>query len=252
MGSYIVRYSVFHLMYAFFLQTVIFTASLALPAWLFFQYILPLLAGGSPLKMIAGIVMLFCDLYFWLFCAVIFSGLVWRICRLRYEPGVYPMDARKSQEMKKWMLTQAIYRPIQQVLVALSLYPLKMLHLQLFGAKFGRGVTIEGMLLDPCLIEVDDNTFVGGYTYVFGHSFELVPGKKDFRCTLARTRIGAHCGVGSGCIIMCGAQMQDQTFLAANSIVLKHRTLESGGYYGGVPTKLLRVVAKPEDATLFE
>ncbi|MDY6906247.1 MAG: hypothetical protein SWH61_16370 [Thermodesulfobacteriota bacterium] len=251
MDRYIVRYSVFHMMQAFILQVVVFTLSLALPAWLFRWFILPMFASGSVTGLV-GIVVLFCDLYFWLICAVIVSGLVWRVCRLRYLPGLYPMDSRKSRNMKKWLLTQAIYRPVHQVLVALSLYPLKMLHLRLFGAKIGRGVTIEGILLDPCLIEVGDNTMVGGYTYVFGHSFELVPGKKDFRCILAKTRIGGNCGIGSGCIVMCGGQMEDQSFLAAHSILLKNRTLETGGYYGGVPAKLITVVATPEDEALFE
>ena len=66
------------------------------------------------------------------------------------------------------------------------------------------------------------------------------------RVSLHGCRIGNHCLIGIGAIVMDGAVIGDEVILGAGSLVPPNRTLESGFLYLGSPARKARPLADQE------
>ena len=107
---------------------------------------------------------------------------------------------------------------------------------RLIGMKVGRNVTINGTNLDiffPELIEIGDNTVIGGYTTIITHEF-----LNDGRWRKGRVKIGKNVMIGALTLILPGVEIGDNAKIAAYSLV--NRNVKPGMFVGGVPIKEIR------------
>ncbi len=80
-----------------------------------------------------------------------------------------------------------------------------------------------------------------GYPLIVGDDVTV-----GHRVSLHGCRIGNHCLIGIGAIVMDGAVIGDEVILGAGSLVPPNRTLESGFLYLGSPARKARPLADQE------
>jgi non-ribosomal peptide synthetase-like protein len=106
---------------------------------------------------------------------------------------------------------------------------------RLMGMRIGRNVVINTCnLFDYDLIEIGDDSFLGGDAVVIGHAGE------GGRLKLRPVRIGKGCTVGQSSVVFPGATMEDRSVLGALSLLPKGRTLPAGTVWGGNPLQEIR------------
>jgi non-ribosomal peptide synthetase-like protein len=100
------------------------------------------------------------------------------------------------------------------------------------GSKVGRRVVLGtsfAQVVDPDMLEIGDDATVSCLLQL--HSFE------DRVLKIAPARIGARCTVGSGTVLLYGANIGDGARVEDGSVVMKHETLLPDQYYVGCPTR---------------
>ena len=101
---------------------------------------------------------------------------------------------------------------------------------RLMGARIGRNVLINTCnLFDFDLLEIGDDTFLGGDAVIIGHV-----GEKGL-LKIRPVRIGARCTVGQSSVVFPGATMEEGSVLGALSLLPKGKTLPRGTVWGGNP-----------------
>ena len=86
--------------------------------------------------------------------------------------------------------------------------------------------------------------FAGFRSQILTHSVDLA----ESRQSSAPITVGAHCFVGTGCVLLGGAALPDRSVLGALSLLNKAYT-EPGQLYAGVPARLVGPV--PAGAKFF-
>lgn len=81
----------------------------------------------------------------------------------------------------------------------------------------------------------------GGIATVIGEDVTV-----GHKCLLHACRIGDRCLIGMGAIIMDGAVLDDEVFLAAGSLVSPGKRLAGGYLYRGSPARRVRPITKDE------
>ncbi len=198
------------------------------PGLIFKHAVFPLFAKDN-LSFLLGLPLLIVDFWVLLFAAMALPGLFWRILNLRYS-GIVTLDL-SDRNMRNWVLSQVFYLPAAVILDFFHLYLLKTFHVQLFGGKVGKNVVMGGLVLDPSLLEVGDNSVIGGFSTILGHAVER--GKIIF----GKVTIGKNCGVGVRATILAGAKLEDGSMLGAHSLLVKNSTIPANATYGGVPAR---------------
>lgn len=101
---------------------------------------------------------------------------------------------------------------------------------RLMGARVGRNVVINSCnLFDFDLLEIGDDSFIGGDAVVIGHVGE------GGRLKLRPVRIGRKCTVGQSSVVFPGTTMEDGSILGAMSLLPKGKRLPAGTRWGGNP-----------------
>jgi ABC-2 type transport system ATP-binding protein len=118
---------------------------------------------------------------------------------------------------------------------------------RLMGAKIGKNVSVivPGTILDPDMVEIGDNTTIGGAAIISGHIAE--PGMLELR----RIKIGKNCLIGAGSFIWPGVTMEDNVKVGAGAIVLKDTYMPANSVWVGVPAKMIKR-GTPEDTSTDE
>ena len=214
---------------------LVHASALAVPVFSF-RFIFGALPGGDLPRSITTVILLITGSMLYLFMAMLCSGITARFFGLRYE-GEHELDA-SIPEVRKWLLHMAVYLPVAVVLDSFHLYPLKSLHMRLFGARIGKRVIAGGMVTDPCLLSVDDDSVIAGFSIVMGHAVE------HGRIGFGRVTIGKRCGVGVRAVVLPGAVLEDGSLVGAQSLVLPGMVVHTGETYLGVPAR--RVLARKE------
>jgi acetyltransferase-like isoleucine patch superfamily enzyme len=168
--------------------------------------------------------------------AIVFPGLLWRILNLRYS-GTIPCDL-SDKNMLNWLISQILYLPAAVILDFFHLYPLKTFHIRLFGGKVGKNVVMGGLVLDPSLIEVGNNSVIGGFSTLLGHSVE------GGQIVFGKITIGENCGIGVRATILAGAKIEKGSMLGAQSLLVKNQVIPENKTYGGIPAGDLRKKTK--------
>ncbi|MBN2600312.1 MAG: acyltransferase [Candidatus Thermoplasmatota archaeon] len=164
------------------------------------------------------------------FSLMISSAFFIRIFRVRYEEGEY-QSTIKDKISTKFILSYALYFPTYKIIDFLNLPPVKSLFLKMIGCKIGKNVVLGGgeWIFDPYVIEIGDNTTIGGRCLLTAHLGE------GGRLIIKKITIGKNCLIGGDCFIMPGVIVEDNVVVGAKSLVLKDQVLNTGKVYAGVP-----------------
>lgn len=208
--------------------SIVYLLVLIPPGFILRFGIIPLFSQTS-FGLILGLCFLLADLWVFLLSAILIPGMFWRVMNLRYT-GEHVLDISHKM-IRNWLTTHVIYIPTAVILDLFHLYPLKAIHVRMFGGKLGKNVVVGGLITDPSLLEVDSHTNIGGFSIILGHAVE------HDKIVFAKVRIGKSCGIGVRSIILPGTTLEDHTFLGAQSLLSKYKIILQREKYGGVPAK---------------
>jgi acetyltransferase-like isoleucine patch superfamily enzyme len=158
-------------------------------------------------------------------------GLFIRLLRLRVDEGVYEISIL-DWNFFKYTLFFALYRPSLKLIGILPLVPLRIRYLKLVGLKMGKSSMLAGseIIHDPYMVEIGEQTLIGGWSHIIGHSGEK-------KLVIKKVKIGDNCLIGGFSMILPGAVIEDNVTLGLHSVVLKDMHLEKGKFYAGTPAK---------------
>ncbi|MDD5194905.1 MAG: DapH/DapD/GlmU-related protein [Candidatus Omnitrophica bacterium] len=164
---------------------------------------------------------------------VILIGLVRTILFLRLKEGRYPIF---SWEAVKWACVSSLYLLINFTFIDfILLTPFANLLQRMLGAKLGKNVQINSkFVFDASLLEIGDNTVIGGGAVIIGHQVE-----RGF-LKLRKVRIGKNVTIGSNSIITPGCEIGDNAIVGAGAVLLKNTKIEPRGLWYGVPAEPAR------------
>ncbi len=158
-------------------------------------------------------------------------GLFIKISKLKVDEGEHEVSIL-DWNFFKYTLYFALYRPSLKLIGILPLIPLRIRFLKLVGMKMGKSSVVAGseLIHDPYMLEIGEQTLIGGWSQITGHLGE----RKLF---VKKVKIGDNCLIGGKSFIMPGTIIEDNVTVALNSIVLKNSTLKKGKIYAGTPAK---------------
>jgi acetyltransferase-like isoleucine patch superfamily enzyme len=164
------------------------------------------------------------------FSLVSILGLLRTVLRLNLKEGEYRVA---SIGMMRWMFINALYIIVSITFMDfILLTPIAALFFRLMGAKVGKNVQINSKnCADLSLLEIGDNTVIGGHATVICHSFERG------RLILHKVKIGKNVVIGLNSVVLAGAQIGDGAFITAGAVLGKNKQVEPHSVYAGVPAE---------------
>ncbi|MEI8011926.1 MAG: DapH/DapD/GlmU-related protein [Candidatus Omnitrophota bacterium] len=153
-------------------------------------------------------------------------GLLNMILGLRLKEGSFGF---KDGELFKWFFLNALVQAVKAFFMDFMLLtPFANLFYRMMGAKLGLNVQINSKnVADLSLLEIGDNTVIGGNATVICHLFE----RKGLK--LKKVKIGAHVVVGLNSVIMPGVDIGDHAIIAPGAIVPKGTIVPPRTVYAG-------------------
>lgn len=172
---------------------------------------------------------------------IILAGLTRTVFGLRLKEGVYPIFSRQAL---KWAFMSSLYSMINFTFIDfILLTPFANLLQRLLGAKLGKNVQINSkFVFDATLIEIGDNTVVGGGAIIIAHVVERG------RLKLSRVKIGSNVTLGSHCTVTPGCEIGDNSIIGAGAVLLKNTKVEPRSVYYGIPAEPIRPHHRKEEA----
>ena len=166
-------------------------------------------------------------------------GLFRVLTGLRLKEGTYPMY---SFEAMKWAFIGSLYLMIHYTFIDFVLLtPFANLLFRMLGAKLGKNVQFNSKyVFDASLLEIGDNTVVGGGAIINGHIVER--GK----LILKKVKIGKNVLLGSHCTVMPGCVIGDRAIIGASAVLLKDTVVEPRDVWFGLPAESLREKKRQE------
>ncbi len=164
---------------------------------------------------------------------VILVGLVRTTLSLRLKEGNYRIF---SLEAIKWAFVSSLYLFVNFTFIDfILLTPFANILLRLLGAKLGKNVQVNSKyVFDATLLEIGDNTVIGGGAIIIGHIVERGTLK------LRKVKIGKNVTLGSHCTIMPGCEIGDNAIIGASAVLQKGTKVEPRDIYYGVPAKSIK------------
>jgi hypothetical protein len=150
------------------------------------------------------------------------------ILNLKLKEGEYEY---LSLEAVKWALVNAMTLWVNVMFIDfMRLTPLLPLFYRLMGAKIGKRVQINTKhLADVSLMEIGDDSVIGGDAVILGH---IVEGGK---LKLKKVTIGHRVTIGLESLVMPGCRLGDGSTIAARSVLTKDTVVPENAVFTGVP-----------------
>jgi acetyltransferase-like isoleucine patch superfamily enzyme len=157
-----------------------------------------------------------------------------KIIKLKVAEGVHEISI-KDWNFFKYILFFVLYRPSLKVIGILPLLPLRIRFLKMVGLKMGKSSLLAGseIIHDPYMVEIGEQTLVGGWSQITGHVSEK-------KLIMKKVKIGNNCLIGGKSFILSGVTIEDNVTLGLNSVVLKNKILKKGKFYAGIPAKVVK------------
>lgn len=173
------------------------------------------------------------------FSLIILTGLTRMLFGLRLKEGNYPLF---SWSAIQWAFISSLYLMINFTFIDfILLTPFAGILQRLLGAKLGKNVQINSKyVFDASLLEIGDNTVVGGGAIIIGHIVERGILK------LKKVKIGKNVTIGSHSTIMPGCEIGDGAIIGASAVLLKNTKVESRAVYFGIPAEPIKPHHKKE------
>lgn len=150
---------------------------------------------------------------------------------LHLKEGEYSPN---SPEARKWFLLSSWGLIVSVTFMEfILLTPAVNFFYKLMGAVVGKNVLINSKYCsDPGLLEIGDNSVIGGHATVIGHSFE------GGKLILKKVKIGKNVSVGLNAVVLPGSRIHDGAVIGAGAVVLKNTVVPAGTLFAGVPAAL--------------
>ena len=173
---------------------------------------------------------------------VLLVGLFRTIFNLRLKEGAHALF---SWEALKWAFVSSLYLMINFTFIEfILLTPFANLLFRLLGAKLGKNVQFNSkFVFDATLLEIGDNTVVGGGAIIIGHIVERG------RLKLKKVKIGKNVTIGSHSTIMPGCEIGDGAVIGASAVLLKDSKVEARDVWFGIPAESIRYKREKADST---
>jgi acetyltransferase-like isoleucine patch superfamily enzyme len=216
-------------------QTLVCGVSAA-PVVLVWQWLLPVVAGSSPVARWALVSVSIAPSYvLFAVCLMIVSPLALRLLRWQTPPDAEMRITDIDWPLLSWVRYGASLHLVRVIAgTLLRGTPLWTAHLRLSGARLGKRVYVNSLSVsDYNLIECGDDVVIGGGVHLSGHTVEAGLVKT------ARVRLGNNVTIGLGSVIEIGVEIGSDSQIGALSFVPKHTKLEGGIVYVGTPAKPL-------------
>lgn len=203
----------------------------AFPVVYSLAYIIKLIDFSNPAQTFLFTFILFFEFLLFIILETFVPGLFIRAMNLRVEEGEHEISI-KDKNFFRYILFFVLYRPSLKLVGFLPLLPLRIRFLKLVGLKMGKSSILAGseIIHDPYAIEIDEQTLIGGFSWILAHIAE----KKLF---VKKVKIGNNCIIGGGAVIMPGVVIEDNVTVGINTVVPKNRVLKSGKTYVGNPAR---------------
>lgn len=146
--------------------------------------------------------------------------------RLSLDEGEFSAG---SLQIFRWVFVNAFFMAVKVAFMDfILLTPYCALFYRLMGAKIGHNVRINSKnVADLSLLEIGDNSVIGGNATIIAHSFE-----KD-GLILKKVVIGRNVIIGLNSVILPGAVIGDRAVIAAGAIVPKDMHVPANTTYWG-------------------
>lgn len=146
---------------------------------------------------------------------LVIVGLLNMVLNLKLKEGRFGFH---DAELFKWFFLNALVQGVKAFFMDFMLLtPFASLFYRMMGAKLGRHVQINSKnVADISLLEIGDNSVIGGNATVIGHVFERQT------LNLKKIKIGANVVVGLNSMIMPGVEIGDGAIIAAGAVVPKN------------------------------
>jgi len=204
--------------------SVIIAISL-IPSYFLFMYFLQtenlfiILFGFAFSYFVFGIVLMFV------------VAIVIRAFRIRLMPGTYKIGGKESLI---WLLNAGFISLVRFLFLPFTRSSINIFFYRLLGAKIGKNVIINTTCVyDAHLLEIGDNTIIGGDAVIIGHSAE---GNK---LIVDPIKIGKNVPIGQYTTVLPGVIIEDGAIIGAMSLVPKFTRVKKG-VWGGVPIRRLK------------
>ncbi|MBI4433128.1 MAG: hypothetical protein HY592_06605 [Candidatus Omnitrophica bacterium] len=170
-----------------------------------------------------------------IFLCVLFKN----IFRFKVTPGLHSMY---SSQAISWMAYNSLILLANGAFLDIfRISPFQVLFYRLMGARVGNDVRVNtGGLADLSLLEIGDNSVVGGGVALIAHAFE-----RGF-LRLEPVKIGKNVTIGLGSIIMPGCEIGDGASIAPCSLLTRGTKIPPKGVWGGNPVHDLRAARRRE------
>jgi len=204
------------------------------PPILFIYFLFKILDLSNILHLLFFSIMLVIDYLILIFSTIFSTAFFINTLSLKYEEGEYGKSL-KDKTAFKYALYFALYYPTYKLINIFVLPPIKSFYLSLIGCKIGKNVFLAGeeWIADPCIIEIGDNTMIGGRALITGHLAED-------KLKIKKVKIGKNCLVGGEAFIMPGVIIEDNVVIGAKSLITKGKKLSKGKIYAGIPAKEIK------------
>ncbi len=169
--------------------------------------------------------------YFTYAICVIFVAGAFRVITFAGTPlGTYSYYSGKGF---RWASYNAIILLVRYSCINwLRVTPLICLFHRLMGMKLGKRVQINTAVIgDSNLIEIGDDTVIGGDVTLIGHSAERG------NLVASRVTIGSNVTIGLMAIVMPGVTIGDRAMIAASAFLPKGTVVGPDEIWGGVPAR---------------
>lgn len=213
----------------------IISYSLALfPTLLFIYFFIKILSFNSIFHIFIFSIVIVTSYLILIFSAIFSSSFFINALNLKYKEGEYGKTLKDKMAFK-YSLYFALYYPTYRLINIFVLPPIKSFFLSLIGCKIGKNVFLAGeeWIADPCVMEIGENTMIGGRALITAHLAED-------ELIIKKVKIGKNCLIGGESFIMPGVEIEDNVVVGAKSLVTKNKKLEKGKVYAGVPAREIK------------
>lgn len=168
------------------------------------------------------------------FLLILLAGLVRMVSCLRLQEGNYPVFF--SWGVIKWAFLSSLQLLVNFTFINfILLTPLVNLFHRMLGAKLGRSVQINSKyVFDSSLLEIGENTLIGGWALIVGHVVEHGVLK------LKKVKIGRNVTIGSRATILPGCEIGDNAIIASGAVLLRNTKVQPRAVYVGVPAQAVK------------
>lgn len=203
----------------------------ALPTMISLAYVIQLLDFGSLVHLVAFTFILVLEALLLIVMESLVPALLIRAMRLQVATGEHEVSIRDGQFFRH-LLFFVLYRSALRIVSLLPLVPLRTRLVRLAGLSMGRSSVLTGseLIHDPYMIEIGENTLIGGHSWILGHVTED-------RLRVKPVRIGDNCLIGAKAVVMPGAVIEDNVTVGLHALVLEDQVLEAGKTYVGIPAR---------------